>query len=240
MFCSFRNWLISAAAGVCIIAGSACAREAQAVVRYPQELTPDREALAIEAAKRNPIAQPRVRPLYPEKSPPPLANRGLPDQAPPPIPSYPPPSSQEDQSGFSAPVYSGPAPSYGYAAPYANWGVGIYYEPWYARRYRYSSGWVDHAYYPHIGHSSRTWSSGAHYHDDYISRRYSHAGGWSGSSSHSDFHPSHGGGGWTAPASRSDFRSSHVSAPSVQHFSPHASVIHSGGRPARAVVHTRR
>ncbi|HEY2734884.1 MAG TPA: hypothetical protein VGI70_12905 [Polyangiales bacterium] len=48
-------------------------------------MSPSEEQLAIEAAKRHPIAQPRERPLYPESSPPPLPERGMPTEAPPPL-----------------------------------------------------------------------------------------------------------------------------------------------------------
>jgi hypothetical protein len=247
MLSSIRGWILRAGMSACVIAGSACARAPQAVVRYPpQQLTPDQEAVAIEAAKRNPIAQPRVRPAYPEQSPPPLAR--LPEQAPPPPPSYPPTSGPEDQSGFmpqgySAPPPASPYPAYGYSAPYPNFGVGVYYEPWYARRYRYNSGWVDRPYYPPVRYPSRggSYPSNQHYHSDYTPSRHGHYDSWSTPRSfHSDYH---GGSQGSAPASRSFHGDYHgggqVAAPSPQHFSPRASVIQSGGRPPRAVVHTR-
>jgi hypothetical protein len=81
------------------IALSACAHEAAAAppVQSPTAVPAagaaaqagtapavESEAEAIDAARQNPISRPEPRTLYPEQTPPPRPERGLPDQYPPP------------------------------------------------------------------------------------------------------------------------------------------------------------
>ena len=127
----------------------ACAAEQAPVVRYSggSESLAAREAREIEAARRHPNAQPRVRPLYPEQAPPPLAAGAT---LPPPMyitrrsepyPDYPASSGVfDDRETYWEPSYSyapryGFGLSYGYGYPYSS-----SYYGYYPSRYRYVHG----------------------------------------------------------------------------------------------------
>lgn len=125
-----------------ILASVGCAHTAPQVQYVQYEPAPRTEALAIEAARHHPNAQPRERPLYPEQAPPPLAQgaslpppayitrRAQPQLAQPPY----------DDGAWSArgSSYSDFAPSYDY--PY---GYGYYAPayPTYGYRLGYGVGW---------------------------------------------------------------------------------------------------
>ena len=112
-----------------------CASAPHAPPVSPTAMSEAEEARAIEAAKHNPIAQPRARPLYPDQAPSPIPERGPPLSAPPdilgreadgPVPdaqAYPaatapvaPPNEYVD-----APQYAAPGPDYVWAPGYWSW-----------------------------------------------------------------------------------------------------------------------
>lgn len=210
---SMREWLRCAAVSTLLLGATACARAPQTAVRHAQAFTPDQEARAIEAAKRHPIAQPRVRPAYPEQSPPPLPVRTLPAQSPPPLPAYA-PASGPPSFATPAPIYA-PAPMYDapppvYSAPYGRWGVEVYHDPWYSRRYRWGGGWGWGAgrigrpsYYRHGYGHRHVWAPPVHHHHrhsavDFHPRAFS--GGHRGSVIHGGGgYRGHGGGSHRSP-----------------------------------------
>jgi hypothetical protein len=160
---------------------AACAASPHPAPAYPMTMSAADEAAAIERAKQSPIAQPRVRPLYPEEAPPPS-----------PIAESAPPTSalvarfeEASRASRSEPEStdfdfgdSYAAPGY-VASPAYGWGVGVGLWPGYYgwdRPFGYRTGW-----------RSRSSSYGAHYHGDYAS----HGGHFGGGFSHS--HGSHHG-----------------------------------------------
>lgn len=148
----------------------ACASSPHLAPVSAYTMSPAEEAAAIERAKRSPIAQPRQRPLYPEKAPPPPAA----GETPPPSAfiarfaeasqaARTEPDSEDYDFGasYAPPGYPGyvDAPGYG-------WGVGVglwpgYYgygwgRPWY-RPFGYRYIGPHHHYGPAAGF-------GGHYH----------------------------------------------------------------------------
>jgi len=174
------------------LAATGCAAAPPPPPQYAYRLPdPQAEALAIEAARHHPNAQPRVRPEYPEQAPPPLpqgtalpppayiTRRAEPNVAP--APSF----MVEPQwsSGYSS--YPGYTAPYGYYGPsYPRWGFGVSLG-W---RSRYGwGGWGAPVYDPWVGHRSLGYDRPS-YHADHFhgeARSSWHSSGVSA--------PSHGG-----------------------------------------------
>jgi hypothetical protein len=139
-------------------------------------MTPADEAAAIERAKQSPIAQPRQRPLYPEKSPPPLAAGAAPATSPM-IARFAEASkaarTEPDAEDFDfGASYAPPDAGYRYAPAYG-WGVGVDLWPGYygwRRRWYRPFGYVDP--WPH-----RHWGP-SHYHGDFRLRAPSLGHSW--------------------------------------------------------------
>lgn len=192
----------------------------QYVYRSPD---PSAEALAIEAARHHPNAQPRVRPEYPEQAPPPLPQGS---SLPPPAyitrradpPTLAPPDFATEptwSSGYAG--YSGYGPGYAsypygygygygyYPRAYPRWGFGV------SLGYRSRYGW-DRAYGyrdPWVGHLGRGYDrpsfrgqSAPHFHDGT-------AGGWRSGSVSSPSHGSFQAGGHSFRQPRANVRIGH-------------------------------
>lgn len=172
---------------------AACASSPRPVPVSAYTMTPLEEAAAIERAKRSPIAQPRQRPRYPEKAPPPLAAGETPRPSPflarfaeasQAARTQPDAEDLDFGASYAPPGYPGyfDAPDYG-------WGVGVNVWPGY-----YGFGWRQPWYrpfgyraWPHL-HYGPAAAFGAHYHGDYQLR----APSWGGAGFGGHYDSGHG------------------------------------------------
>jgi hypothetical protein len=162
MSCMYRALTVLAAAAL-----AACAQQPAPAIQYAGN-APSlalMEAQAIEAARRHPNAQPRVRPQFPEKAPPPLAQgQTLPTplyisrRAAPYADTAPPSNVLVERTVYAGNPYSY-RPRYGYGYAYRRpYGVGFGWDPYgygyYPPRFGYGYGY---------GYSAPSWGS-RHFH----------------------------------------------------------------------------
>lgn len=181
----------------------ACAAHPAPPIRYRSEgeSLALAEARAIEAAKRHPNAQPRVRPEYPEEAPPPLpSGQSLPEplhvkrRAAPQLAHAAPSQVLVERTVYDAPHRYRSWYGYSYRRPWSV-GVGVGWDPyWHGGSYYYPHAHYGYGYGIGLGFSTPLWRSHLGYSSWARAGHHHHSGlhgGFGGHHHHSHGH--HGG-----------------------------------------------